>query len=191
MIIDHVETLTLDDESVRRCRNELNSLRYLAQGLDFLNRQVQQIEAEVRSRIPRDKVVFAIGNAPWLQNLPLGLVACSFHWYAVAACNYVGLAGWLGLGEDADAARAYQARVIPDTLLWRNKVAAHFSRVAPRKGDTPADLVSSVMFPVGFVDDAFVAAPFNYSQSGSTSRDMRWSLTKTHAELTKRYWAVG
>ena len=192
MIIDHVEQLVLgEDAANKRYFNELNSLRYLAQGLKFLSDEVGRIESAVRERIPKDKIVFGIGNVPWLKGAPMGLVACSFHWYAVAACNYVRLAGWMTLNEDESAARDYVKRVMPDTLKWRNKVAAHFSRTDRRNDDTAADLVSSVMFPVGWEDDTFITQPFIYSQTGSTAQPMRWSLTKTHSELMARYWPDG
>ena len=77
-------------------------------------------------------------------------------------------------------------------LLWRNKVAAHFALADPRMDDNPADLAASVMFPIGFLDDAFSTRPFRLSitakGTSSVSREgMEWSLTKIHGDLSKRY----
>ena len=189
--IDYVEGLALDEETVKRFGNELTSLRYLAQGLDFLAAQVSRLESEVQERLPANRVVVGVGNVPWLRGVPMGLVACSFHWYAVSACNYARLVGWLALEQDEKAAGAYVRRTIPRVLTWRNKVAAHFARTYARDEDSPADLVSSTMFPVGFEDDVFVAQPFVYAQTGSTTKPLKWSLTRVHNDLTGRYWPGG
>ena len=187
-ILDHVDSLRLDEGAERRYGNELNSLTYLAQGLQFLSGQVEQVEAAVRGRLPPEKMVTLFGNAPKLRGAPMGLIACSFHWYAVSACNYIRLVGWLTSGGDEAAAAAYVGRVAPDMLAWRNKVGAHFSRTDPRRGDTPADLAASVMFPVGFGGATFATQPFAYAQTGSTVRQMPWSLTKMHGQLAARHW---
>ncbi len=186
--LDHIEGLTLSDDAVKRHTNELNSLRYLAQGLNFLALQVGGIEMEVQQRIPRDKIVVGYGNVPWLKGVPMGLVACSFHWYAMSACNYARLVGWLALGQEPRKASGYVTRTIPSVFTWRNKVAAHFARTDPHKNDSPADLASSTMFPLGFDDGLFVTQPLVYSQSGSTAKLPKWSLTRIHNELTGRYW---
>ncbi len=193
MLIDHVESLKLDDAQVARYGNELRSLAYLAQGLEFLYRQVDQMEASVREALPADKVFVLYGNAPVLRDVPQGLVASAFHWYAVSACNYVRMVGWLASGEDVKGATSYVKRVIPQVYIWRNKVGAHFARIAPHPKDTLADLAASVMFPTGFKDDAFWTAPLVLAlrKGGRTStsrKDMRWSLTHVHRELSSRYW---
>ena len=215
MIIDYVDNLELRDEDAEQYFNELRSLKYLSTGLNFLNAQVQRLEAEVRSRLENDKVVQMYGNAPALEGIPQDLVACSFHWYSVTACNYTKLVGWLVNGGNTFKATKYLQRVLPEVYIWRNKVGAHFARIDPRDEDTPADLAKSVMFPISFDDDAFYVdslvltmasgdekhpRPEGISdrrwrllmmsgREGSSSRkDMRWSLTHTHEMLSARYW---
>lgn len=193
MKLDHVDDLDLPDADVAARGNELSSLMYLQQGLQFLNDQVASLEAEVCRRVDCDRrVVTLFGNAPAFAGLPMGFVAMSFHWYAVTACNYVRLVGWLGRSQDSSAARAYMETVIPKVKLWRDKVAAHFAITDPKGSDTPAGLAASVMFPVGFVDRSFVAQPLTLALAGPSGRSvspgMSWSLTDTHAELAKRYW---
>ena len=193
IILDHADDLELPHEIAAGRFNELRSLEYLAQGLWFLYVQVKNMEDEVTKRLDKNRRCFLYGNAPELSGVPMGLVACAFHWYATSACNYVRLVGWLVSGGDSAHAIRYVSRVIPEVKIWRDKVGAHFARVNPSKQDCPADLAFSVMFPVGFEDDAFYAASLQLGmgQGGqiSTSRgDMRWSLTHTHLDLSNRYW---
>lgn len=192
MILDHLEPIELSEESASAHTNELRSLGYLSQGMTFLSSQMTRIEQRALEQTP-DKQVFAFGNVPGYEWVPLGLMACSFHWYAVSACNYVRMVGWLGSDGDPKSATEYVKRVIPSVYVWRNKVGAHFAITKPEKNDSPADLAASVMFPIAFSDDAFITSPFILAMSGggasSASRDdMNWSLTKTHAELGERYW---
>ena len=189
MIIDRVDNLEIPDEEEKQYFNELRSLEYLTKGLNFLNAQVQQFEAEISGSLEKDKIVHMYGNAPALEGIPQDLVACAFHWYSVTACNYVRLVGWLANGGDTSKATKYLQYVLPEVRVWRNKVGAHFARIDPRPEDTPADLTKSVMFPISFDDNAFYADSLLLTIEGSSSRrDMRWSLTHTHDLLSARYW---
>ncbi len=214
MIIDHIDNLELQDEVVEQHFNEIGSLQYLSTGLNFLNAQVQKIEAEVIARLPDDQIVIMAGNAPELEGIPQDLVACAFHWYSVTACNYVKLVGWLTHGGDSHQAGEYLRRVLPEVYVWRNKVGAHFARIDPHKEDSPADVAWSVMFPTGFEEGSFWTDPIKLmfasgerkpappgvadwrwrllAMSGrkitSSRGDMKWSLTATHQHLTARYW---
>lgn len=192
MIVDQVDNFVLTNEQTNQYFNELHSLAYLSEGLNFLYGQIRKIEDDVVARLDPHKLVSIFGNAPQLQGVPQGLVACAFHWYAVSVCNYVRLTGWLTHGNDPDRATEYVNQVIPAVHLWRNKVAAHFSITDPRSNDTPADLAKSVVFPISFDDDAFFAGSLTLSMSragrASKSRqDMRWSLTHCHNDLCARY----
>lgn len=193
MIIDYCENIDLPQDVVEAHPNELSAIGYLTQGLRFLYRQVNGIEERVRELVGPDMQTVFVGRPPPFEWIPLGLVACSFHWYAVSACNLTGLIGWLANNEDSSKATAYVKKLIPEVGLWRNKIAAHFARTAPRAEDSFADLVASVMVPVGFDDDAFYTQPFSLTLGGvgepsTTRRDMRWSLTHVHRQLCKRYW---
>ena len=193
MRIDHVDGLDLDEPQVEIRGNELRSLAYLHAGLSYLYGQVSRAEDQVRQRLPADKRFSLYGNAPELADINQGLLACAFHWYAVTACNYVRMVGWLAPDSQPSEALAYVKRVIPQVYEWRNKVGAHFALVDPNKEDTAADLAASVMFPIAFDDDAFWTGIFQLTvrQGGQTStsrQDMRWSLTHTHDELISRYW---
>lgn len=193
IVIDHIESLELNNDEESKYFNDLHSLQYLSQGLWFLYNQVHKIEAKIAEDIGKDKKVLMYGNVPELKEISQSLVACAFHWYAVSVCNYVKLVGWLAYNNDSTQASKYMKRVLPQVYLWRNKVAAHFARINPRKEDNAADLAKSVMFPISFNDEAYYSNSFILTQSSggksSTSRkDMRWSLTHTHSSLIPRYW---
>jgi hypothetical protein len=193
MFVDYVDKLQLTKDYAEKHGNELKSLRYLARGLWFLHEQISQIETQIAAKIPKGKHVFHFGNSPDLEGIPQDLVACTFHWYAVTACNYVKMVGWLANNGDSTKAREYMAKVLPAVHLWRHKVAAHFAIIDPRTGDNAADLAMSVIFPVSYDNNAFYTGSLTLTMSTggkqSTNRqDMRWSLTQTHKELIPRYW---
>ena len=194
MIIDHTDKLELSEEETERYYHESNLLNTLATGLDFLNRQVANLEGEARDRLnANDDLVVSFGNDPRLKGIPRRLISCTFRWYSVTACDYVRIIGWLVNGGNTKKASDYLDSVIPQVRIWRNKVGAHSAFTDPKGDDTPANLfVSSIPWDIGFVDDAFVAGSITVSlgsdDGGSTSRqDMEWSLTRIHRQLACRY----
>jgi len=193
MIIDYIENFRLPDDKAKTQFNELRSLDYLATGLWFLYEQVQGVEAKIIEGLPKGKRVSMFGDAPEMQGINQDLVACAFHWYAVTVCNYVKMVGWLANDGDSKKTLEYIKHVIPAVYIWRNKVAAHFAKFAPRKEDNPADLAKSVMFPISFDDNAFYVSSWTLTlgisgKSHTSRQDMRWSLTHIHRELVPRYW---
>lgn len=191
--IDHIDKLQLSKGEAEEHSNELQTLRYLACGLWFLNDQILKIETQIAEKAPKNKKFFHFGNSPDLEGVPQDLVACAFHWYAVSACNYVKMVGWLANNGDSAKASRYAKSVLPQVHLWRHKVAAHFAIMDPRKDDNAADLAMSVIFPIAFNDDAFCTGAFTLTvtsggQQSSSRQDMGWSLTHTHRSLTPRYW---
>ena len=213
MKIDQNENRELTDEEVERYFNELHSLEYLAAGLNLLNAQVGSIEAGILERNKGLRVEM-FGNGPGLEGVPQDLVACAYHWYSVTVCNYVLLVGWLLNKESTKAAKKYQDSVLGNVLRWRNKVGAHFTQADPHRDDSPAVLAQSVMFPVGFRDDAFYSPPFTLTLSSEIQEnpnpgsiadwrwrllrkprsglsrsgpEITWSLTRTHKKLSDRY----
>lgn len=192
MILDHVDGLELSDQEVKTSANELTSLSYLFQGLAVLDRQVKQFEEELNSKFGGRQVAI-MGNHPSLAAVPQGMIACAFHWYAVSACNYSRLVGWLTHERDTEKATEYVQQVLPNTYLWRNKVAAHFAITDPRQDDSYADLLASVMFPISFANGSFWANSMTLSvrsqgQTSTSRDDMTWSLTQTHRSLVERFW---
>jgi len=195
MMLDYIEKFDLSEEDLNKYFNEIRSLRYLKIGLDYLYKFVKSIELEVVKRLDPNIRYFSYGNDPTMAGIPLDLIACHFHWYAVSACNYVQMVGWLRHNVDQESSRPtdYTKSVLPEVYDWRNKVAAHFARAKPHSKDTPADLQASTFFPIAFDDDAFYASPMKLMTKrggkSSTSDNLRkWSLTKVHERLQTRYW---
>lgn len=187
---DRIDNRALPDRLRTNQTNALNSLRYLAEGLSWLAHSVSEQEQTLLRRLPAEKRMTIWGNHPLLRDVPIGLLACAFHWYAVSACNFVRLAGWLTNGGDDAAALDYLKAVLPDVKVWRDKVGAHFAIAGPLPKDSQADLMSSVLFPIGWDDDCFVAAPMNLVVGGrnpSASSLQKWSVTRTHAALQSRF----
>lgn len=195
MIIDHVNNYEVPDSHLQAHSNEVNSLCTLKDGLWFLYRNVKKAEHHMLCRLNPNVRVFSAGNDPLTADVPKSLIACSFHWYAVSACNVVGLLGWLMHTHDHGlrAPRAYMQEVLPAVKVWRDKVAAHFARwdVSPR--DSQAEQKASVLPPVAWSDDAFFVGAWTlrvkHGENVSTSKSIkRWSLTKVHEELSNRFW---
>ena len=197
MILDHIEPIELSDDDIRKFFNEMRSLRYLSVGLDYLYRQVAKIEGHVRSPIDPSVVTFSMGNDP-NAHIPRDvrdLVAASFHWYAVSACNYIRMVGWIWkqVNPKAPGPLKYVEAVAHDLKTWRDKVGAHFAKHAGSYHDNDAEREASVIYAVAFLDDSFVAPPMTVrlrrSGKATSSQALRpWRLTKVHEELRKRYW---
>lgn len=189
MILDYINNLSLPDDP--RYGNELSVLRHLATGLRFLNAQVASIEKRKKEKVGEKVRVFSFGNDPVLPRAIQDFIVCAFHWYAISACNYAQLVGWLALPSRTDQKEYVKAVMLP-VKTYRDKVAAHFARADPRKEDNAATLDASVLPSVAFDDDAFYVGAWRITKTvagvPSSSIDFRWSLTKTHVELTKRYW---
>jgi hypothetical protein len=195
MILDYIDRLELTEEEARAHGNEMSALNDLRQGLEYLNRQVLKVEKEVNARTGPAVRCCLYGNVDdLLHGIPMGLVACSFHWYAVSACNYVRLVGWLRCAN-ARGALDYLGVVLPEVRSWRDKVAAHYALACSDPRDSEAERKASVLMPIGWNDDAFWASPIvlHIRSSGkvSDSSALRpWSLTKVHEKLRQRYWPV-
>ena len=155
MILDHIEGLELSEEGLStQDQSALEALARLRVGLTWLYEEVNTLETEARKRAASENVVFALVGSV-MEGMPMAVVACTFQWYAVSACNYIQLVGWLAT-KDTEAAKRYVKRVAPDLELYRNKVAAHFALASPRKEDNLADLWASVLTRVVFMQGNFL-----------------------------------
>jgi len=169
------------------------ALARLGEGLAWLYQTVRDLERRAQFAAEPQDVKLAIAGGI-LDQQPLGFLSCAFQWYAVSACNYAQLTGWLGF-KDSVAAKAYVGRVMPRVVQYRNKVAAHFAISDPRR-DNEADLAASVMTQVVYAHGRLCAAALtpvlgSGQQEIGVSRDMSWSLTLAHERLVPRYWPSG
>ncbi|MEO7666650.1 MAG: hypothetical protein ABIU97_06410 [Dehalococcoidia bacterium] len=190
-VIDHLDGIHLENIAVEESQDELAALQRLRHGLDFLDRRVREIERGMLEHW------FSPGNvvpSPWAVSSTLW-VASAFHWYSTSAYQYTQTVGWLAT-NDRRQAKAYAARVLPNLVVWRHKIGAHFARTDPRNEDSLADQMLSVQFPVTFHGTEFWTAmrPVAVKDAGRwkvSRNDMAWSLTRVHREMCARYWPIG
>jgi len=196
-VLDHIENIMVPGNVFHRPTNEYHALICLYHGLDFLFRQAAKCDDVVKQQLnPHDTLqVMCSGNLPELNQIPQTLLTCSFHWYAISACQYVRLVGAIAYRQDNFRLTPlqYVKNVIPEVLTFRDKVAAHFAWSTKHSQDNDAERLSSILPPLTFVNDSFHVAAFSVSlqQSGkaSTSEEIKpWSICKVHQQLTKRYW---
>lgn len=200
MILDYKENLELPEKAVEENFESRMALARLAEGLFWLNSEISRLETEARRLASNDKdergnVPIIVPAGGLLQKFPEGVLSNVFVWYAISACNYAQLIGWL-VFRDKDKQNAYTKRVMPRIYRYRNKIAAHLAITAPYKTDNVADLELSLLTNVTFVQGYFMAAAMEpiikteESQIKVTEK-MGWSLTVAHTRLTQRWWPKG
>ena len=147
-VIDHLEHFKLSAEEVDEHFDATQALDRLGEGLHWLYQRINELERRARAKAAKENVLVdpVLGL---LGRQPIGLLSRAFQWYAVSACNYAQLVGWLET-RNPEAAKNYVARNLPRLLSYRNKVAAHFALTAPR-GDNEADLAPSAMTHISYV----------------------------------------
>src|SRR5262249_48641402 len=152
--LDYIDGISVPGDVFSEAPNEYGALLYLRAGLIFLARQASKCDQLARERLnPTGTAeVLSFGNSPRLRDIPLGLLSCCFHWYAVSACQYVRTVGAIAyqLDPTRPRPRAYVERVIPEVLSFRNKVAAHFAWTSTDERDNEAERAMSVIPAVTF-----------------------------------------
>lgn len=132
---------------------------------------------------------------PGLESIPIGLLTCSFHWYAVSACQYVRTIGEIAYKQDSKrpSSLEYTQRIIPAVKAFRDKVAAHFAWSSKNKEDNDAERFVSIIPPLTFTNDVFEVGSFlvtkkSNNKISSSEKILPWSISKIHKELSERYW---
>ena len=135
------------------------------------------------------------GDFPAFQHLPQALLTCSFHWFAISACQYVRTVGAIAWRHDNNRPKPldYTKTVIPEVVAFRDKVAAHFAWCTANQKDNPAERFASIIPPLVFQDDSFHvgALAVHLHQGGEASNSTAiqpWSLSRVHERLRQRYW---
>lgn len=193
MILDHVDGLELPDNAADDHFDARMALARLAEGLSWVHQEVSRVEIQMRREAAKEDIRLAVAGGI-LDGKPLGVLSCAFMWYAISACNYSQLVGWLAARE-TQAAKDYVRRVMPRLLNYRHKVAAHLAITEPRH-DNEADLAASVMTQIVYIQGRLCAAALSpvvtsNGQEITASRDLSWSLTLAHERLVPRYWPSG
>ena len=192
-MLDAKDNLLTKDNETGEHYEELMALNRMGAGLWWLYRFVGDWEVQLRREAEIDDTQVAIAGGI-LENKPVELLSCAFQWYAISACSYSQLVGWLATG-DPDSAKQYVRRVMPRISNYRNKIAAHLALTDPRN-DNEADVAASVMtqiiYCLGRVFAASLTPVLNNAGTEITvSHDLSWSLTVAHEELIPRYWPDG
>ena len=196
-VLDYIDDIKVPGDVFGTPANEYWGLIYLREGLDFLAQQVGKCEATVRERVnPMGNLnVIAFGTLPEFQGLPMGLLTCAFHWYAISACQYVRTVGVIAKSHDPENCRpvTYVERVIPEVKMFRDKVAAHFAWGSRNKKDNDAERVASIIPSLIWSDDNFVVSGHKVVIRGDDNvTDSEgitpWSVSVVHRRLRDRYW---
>lgn len=196
-VLDYVEGIKVPGDVFAKPANEYWALVFLRDGMKFLHRQAVRCDEVVRGQInPDGKLkIISCGNLPELSSVPQGLLTCAFHWYAIAACQYVRTVGAIALRQDSTRSRPdeYANSVIPEVVAFRDKVAAHFAWTTKNKQDNEAERLASIIPPLTFINDSFyVGAQTVTIRSGgrkSNSTDIKpWSISGIHKRMSDRYW---
>ena len=196
-VLDYVKGIEVPGDVFAKPANEYWALLCLRDGMHFLARQAAQVDETVRQRAnPEGKLrIVMAGNDPAFSGIPMGLLTCAFHWYAVSACQYVRTVGAIAYRRDntRPLPPKYVAAVIPEVLAFRDKVAAHFAWATRHERDNEADRVASILPALTFDSDGFYVGSWTVRvRSGGKTSDSsalrRWSITKVHRQLCERYW---
>jgi len=214
MMLDLTEKIELPDEIKAKFCNELTTLANIWRGMCLIYQWAYKIEQKANEGIKagdgfktmplevrkafenKDVRYFSAFNDPAFAWVDKGLLYSLFQWYAVSACNYVRLVGYLAKesGSSKQEALAYVEKVIPNVKWFRDKIAAHPVRAskAEDKRDNEADRIASVIYQVVFDNRRFYA-PIWQVTIGRKGQQVRgtnpgsWSITETHEKLIKRY----
>lgn len=195
--LDHIDHIAVPGDVFQKPANEYWALICLRQGLEFINRQAVRCNELVRQRVnPKGELKVTItGNHPDMADVPKGLLTCAFHWYAVTACQYVRTVGAIACLHDSKRLppAKYVKQVIPEVLVFRDKVAAHFAWATRHKKDSDAERLASIMPSITFQDDVFYVGTWRTSiRKGDKVSDSHaiqsWSITGIHDRLSHRYW---
>ena len=214
MLIDFQDKIELPDEMKIKFCNELQTLANIWQGMCLIYNCAHKIEQkanegirtgdgfgtmppEVRKAFEgKDIRYFSAGNDPAFSWVDKGLLYCLFQWYAVSACNYVRLVGYLAkeIHPESQKPIDYVKGVIPEVQWFRNKIAAHPVMVFDDKDkrDNEADRKASVLYQVAFDNGRFKAPSWQVTigskgQQVSGTSPGPWSITEIHDKLKERY----
>jgi len=214
MILDYVDKIGLPDDMKHTSFNELQTLDSLWKGMCFVydlaveiehkaNQKIkdraflQNMPSKARKAIEGKEIKYiSYGRAPTFEGLDKGLLYSFFQWYAISACNYIRLVGYLvqQVNPNSQTINDYIQKVIPEVKWFRDKIAAHPVRASKDndKRDNEAERRASVLYQIGFENGRFMAPVWKVhcimegEQITSRNPDP-WSITETHEKLVRRY----
>ena len=171
-ILDHIDNIMVPGRVFENPTNEYWALTFLRQGMEFLNRQAVQCDVTAKRQVnPTGQLnFFSTGNL--FPQIPLGLLTCSFHWYAMSAYQYVLTVGAISHRQDRSrpTQNEYVKKVIPEVLVFRDKVAAHFAWAKNDKRDNEAECLASIIPSVTFTKDSFFVGAWTVGISDQSKK---------------------
>lgn len=102
MILDYLCDLRLSPEEVDEHFDSTMALARLAEGLFWIYREVERVEQRARRKAAKDNTLIDVAGG-CVDGASKGVLSCAFQWYAVSACNYAQLVGWLATRNTAEA----------------------------------------------------------------------------------------
>jgi hypothetical protein len=121
-VLDHVENIRVPGKPFAQPVNEYWALVCHWQGLEFLYRQAFHLDQVVAERVNpnRELNVEFHGNHPAVLDIPMEMLTCAFHWYAISACQYVRTVGAIAYRQDPgrQLPHLYVRNVIPDVQTF-------------------------------------------------------------------------
>jgi len=181
--LDRQVGLNLTAEEVSASWNKIERLKDLIVGMDALYNQVRAAE-EKRRAMHRGMMVFSFGDTP-------RLFSAYFDWYAINACRTFKIIAHLGNVfskpgfKTAKHRDDYPGAVCGAVMVWRNKIAAHYSFTDRRRDDNQADIEASTISNIAWFDDRYFAGLMKsiLGRGTNTYRSQHkyeWSLTQFH-----------
>ena len=196
-VLDHIDGIKVDGNVFQAPANEYWMLCCLWYGMEAIYDLAKKCDDAFLATVPQGTMVFEFGGAP-PAGIDVPLLTCSFQWYAMSAYQYGMIVGNIAYQQDQSRPLPdkYVERVMPEILVFRHKVAAHFAWTKGNKRDNPAEQLASVMQIPTFVRDSYFvgAMKIGVGKAGdhSTSEAIKpWSIRKMHEQLRARYWPNG
>jgi hypothetical protein len=195
--LDHLDGISFDEADAPL--SNPHGLHFMPIGLFVLAQTVRQHEKRIASE-PGGPPVLMMSSSQLGGVLP-----STFHWFATSLVNYGRLVRLVGLmvenGWKSDAlvkpenrepirtaCRTYLERVMPEVLLWRNKVAAHFAATDPYTSDNLATLEQSLMTQLSYHRPFIEAAQLTWNTAGQGAQLKPWGVSREFERLAPRYW---
>lgn len=198
MVLDHIEGIIIEETDNRL--PTIDPLGYLPLGIHMCADNIRRMEMMYSCR--------NIGKYQLNPSMPAFLPTANnfFIWFSNSLYNFVRTVGMVqklnqedwNLTDLTDKEKAqlvkqhikkYLEKVIPDILIWRNKVGAHVAASYPIGNDNIMTLELSMMAPVSYVKPYLTAFGFKIvDSSGAESNIPSWNLSEEWEKLKPRYW---
>lgn len=194
-MLDHIDNISLSKDFPIK---NLHALNYHADGLHYLAQSIRSEEIKIYQLNNGELGYQAVhmDNHNILMNM--------FNWFSLSLVNYVKLVGFIDYvtknklteqdikqgvqrREIREHSIAYAKKVIPEIVLYRNKLSAHHALSDARNDDNIMTLLSSSMNSIVYRNPYFEASFF--WESDDIKPDLKpWVLTEIYEKLCIRYW---